>query len=217
LGLLVASMVGPRYGKPACGLSDQYPQVLVAGRLGWNFHVVDPLAAITKLLPPPLASSTGGTGKAAAHFLSLGVAPIAGRAAIANDERPTTRPAPPIAPRSRSCRLVSMIPPILPGVRIRTVPTLPGTRLLRVAPSHQVSGRLSPRRLRPHIRSRPQRRCGYIRVSWLPDQALESVETWNDGFGRQVTFPNAGPSECRLTACREERPRCDAFGWASRS
>jgi hypothetical protein len=31
----------------------------------------------------------------------------------------------------------------------------------------------------------------------LRDQALESVETWNDGFGPQVTFPNAGPGQAR--------------------
>jgi hypothetical protein len=65
----------------------------------WNFHVVDSLAAIEKLLPPPLPSSTGGTGNASTHLLNRGVAPTTTGAAVANDARPTTSPAPPIAPR----------------------------------------------------------------------------------------------------------------------
>jgi hypothetical protein len=34
---------------------------------------------------------------------------------------------------------------------------------------------------------------------WLRNQALESVETWNDGFGRQVTFPNAAQRSDHLS------------------
>src|SRR5512133_821925 len=60
-------------------------------------------------MPPPLPSRTGGTGRVSTHFRSLGVAPRATGAFVANDALPTTRPAPPIAPRCRSCRLVNMI------------------------------------------------------------------------------------------------------------
>ena len=70
---------------------------------------VDSLAAIVKLLPPPVPSSTGGIGKGSIYFLSFGVAPGAAAAAVANTARLSLKPAPPTAPRFSSCLLVSMI------------------------------------------------------------------------------------------------------------
>src|SRR5512132_1068040 len=110
-GRRVARIVGPRYGRPTSGSSDQYPHVLVAGRLGWNRQDVDSLAATVKLLPPPRPSSTGGTGRGSTHFLNRGVAPAIAGDVVGKASGLSATPAAPTAPRSSSCLRVSITSP----------------------------------------------------------------------------------------------------------
>jgi hypothetical protein len=50
-------------------------------------------------------------GNGSTHFLNVGVPPTAAGTADGMANRPSATPAPPIAPRLRTCRLVSIVAP----------------------------------------------------------------------------------------------------------